>query len=78
VHCNEWRLWGFGPDKRATYEVRLEELHAGLNADFGESILVKERSDQHRFEIQRSARELDNSLADQSATQMKHTKQTKH
>jgi hypothetical protein len=60
------------------YEVRLEELRAGLNADFAELISVNERFDEHRFQDQRLTTDLDNSFADQATTQIKHTKQHKH
>lgn len=61
-----------------SYEVRLEELRANVNADFTELMSVKERFDQRRLESQRLATDLDNSFTDQATTQIKHTKQHKH
>jgi hypothetical protein len=61
-----------------SYEVRLEELRAAVNADFSELIYVKERFDQHKFQNQRLTTELDNSFAGHRSTQTKHTKQNKH
>ena len=31
------------------YEVRLEEIRAGLNADFAEAMAARERADEFRF-----------------------------
>jgi len=31
------------------YAIRLEEIRAGLNADFAEAILARERADEFRF-----------------------------
>jgi hypothetical protein len=35
--------------------VRLEEIRAGLNADFAEAMAKREREDQERLERQRAA-----------------------
>lgn len=32
-----------------TYAIRLEEIRAGLNADFAEVMLARERADEFRF-----------------------------
>ena len=37
------------------YEVRLEEIRAGLNADFAETMATRERVDQWRLNRQRTA-----------------------
>lgn len=37
------------------YEVRLEEIRAGLNADFAEAIATRERADEIRLRRQRTA-----------------------
>ena len=39
------------------YAVRLEEIRAGLNADFAEMMLVRERADEFRFWYWRTAME---------------------
>ena len=36
------------------HEIRLEEIRAGLNADFTEAMLVRERADQWRLKRQRT------------------------
>lgn len=38
-----------------SYEVRLEEIRAGLNADFAEAIAKRERDEQERLRRQRTA-----------------------
>ncbi len=40
------------------YEVRLEEIRAGLNADFAEAMAKLERSDEIRLRRQRTAWEV--------------------
>ena len=37
------------------YEVRLEEIRAGLNADFAEAMATRERNDESRLSRQRTA-----------------------
>jgi hypothetical protein len=37
------------------YELRLEEIRAALNADFTEAMATRERSDQDRLAMQRTA-----------------------
>jgi hypothetical protein len=37
------------------YEVRLEEIRAGLNADFAEAMATHERNDESRLSRQRTA-----------------------
>jgi len=37
------------------YEVRLEEIRAGLNADFAETMGGRERADENRLRRQRTA-----------------------
>jgi hypothetical protein len=37
------------------YEVRLEEIRAGLNADFTEAMIARERGDEGRLNRQRAA-----------------------
>jgi hypothetical protein len=37
------------------YKVRLEEIRAGLNADFAEAMAARERGEQSRLRRQRSA-----------------------
>ncbi len=36
------------------YEVRLEEIRAGLNADFAKAMAARERSDETRLRLQRT------------------------
>lgn len=43
------------------YEVRLEEIRAGFNADFAEAMASKERADESRFQTQRVAWEMKHS-----------------
>jgi hypothetical protein len=43
------------------HEIRLEEIRAGLNADFSAAMATRERDDQSRFERQRTAWEAANS-----------------
>ena len=38
-----------------SYEVRLEEIRVGLNADFAEAMATRERDDEIRLRRQRSA-----------------------
>lgn len=42
------------------YEIRLEEIRAGLNADFAEAMLTQERTDETRLWRQRTAWEKKN------------------
>ena len=42
-------------EKRKAYEVRLEEIRAGLNADFAEVSARLERADESRLRTQRTA-----------------------
>src|SRR5713101_2301131 len=37
------------------YEVRLEEIRAGLNADFTQAMTIRERADETRLRLQRTA-----------------------
>jgi hypothetical protein len=39
------------------YAIRLEEIRAGLNADFAEAMAVRERADEFRFYTWRTAME---------------------
>jgi len=39
------------------YAIRLEEIRAGLNADFAEAMAVRERGDEFRFYTWRTAME---------------------
>jgi hypothetical protein len=43
------------------YEIRLEEIRAGLNADFTQAMAVRERADETRLRLQRTAWERKNS-----------------
>ena len=43
------------------HEIRLEEIRAGLNADFSAAMATRERDDQSRFKRQRTAWEPANS-----------------
>jgi hypothetical protein len=43
------------------HEIRLEEIRAGLNADFSAAMATRERDDQSRFKRQRTAWEAENS-----------------
>ena len=43
------------------HEIRLEEIRAGLNADFSAAMTSRERDDQSRFKRQRAAWEPANS-----------------
>ena len=49
------------------YEVRLEEIRAGLNADFAEAIAERERNDEIRLCRQRSAWEAKKNPSDGSS-----------
>ena len=40
--------------KLKAYEVRLEEIRAGLNADFAEAMVTRERADQWRLKRQQT------------------------
>jgi hypothetical protein len=42
------------------HEIRLEEIRAGLNADFSAAMATRERDDQSRFKRQRTAWEAAN------------------
>jgi len=48
------------------YEVRLEEIRAGLNADFAEAMAARERGEETRLRRHRSAWEKDNANGDRS------------
>lgn len=39
------------------YAIRLEEVRAGLNADFAEAMAARERADEFRFDTWRTALE---------------------
>jgi hypothetical protein len=43
------------------YEVRLEEIRAGLNTDFTKAMAIRERADETRLRLHRNARERKNS-----------------
>jgi hypothetical protein len=43
------------------YEVRLEEIRAGLNADFAQAMAAHERSDEDRLRVQRTTWEMQQS-----------------
>jgi hypothetical protein len=45
----------FSRKEMKAHEVRLEEIRAGLNADFAEAMAKREREDQERLERQRAA-----------------------
>jgi hypothetical protein len=45
----------FSTKEMKAHEVRLEEIRAGLNADFAEAMAKREREDQERLERQRTA-----------------------
>jgi len=47
------------------YEVRLEEIRAGLNADFAEAMATRERNDESRLCRQRTAWESKNPQGEQ-------------
>jgi type II secretory pathway component PulJ len=44
-----------------TYEVRLEEIRAGLDADFTQALGIRERADETRPRLERIAWERKNS-----------------
>jgi hypothetical protein len=46
------------------YEVWLEEIRAGLNADFTQAMAIRERADETRLRLQRTAWERKNSSGD--------------
>jgi len=48
------------------YEVRLEEIRAGLNADFAQTMAARERSDEDRLRMQRTTWETQSSPDPQS------------
>ena len=48
------------------YEVRLEEIRAGLNADFAEVMATRERADEGRHRARRMAQEKKLSDGDQN------------
>ncbi len=56
-----------GKQERKAYEVRLEEIRAGLNADFAEAIAERERNDETRLRRQRSAWEAKKNPSDGSS-----------
>ncbi len=43
------------------YEVRLEEIRAGFNADFTQAMAIRDRADETRLRLQRTAWERKNS-----------------
>lgn len=45
----------FSKERVKTFELRLEEIRAGLNADFAEAAAKRERADEERFFRQRTA-----------------------
>jgi len=51
------------------YEVRLEEIRTGLNADFAEVTAARERSDESRLCQQRNAWEKKTSDGEQNGSQ---------
>ncbi len=53
--------------ERKAYEVRLEEIRAGLNAHFAEAIAERERNDETRLRRQRSAWEAKKNPSDGSS-----------
>ena len=56
-----------GKQERKAYEVRLEEIRAGLNADFTEAIAKRERDDEIRLRRQRTAWEVKKTPNDSSS-----------
>ncbi len=50
-------LWVRPKQEMKAYEGRLEEIRAALNADFTEAMATRERSDQDRLTMQRTASE---------------------
>jgi len=56
-----------GKQERKAYEVRLEEIRAGLNADCAEAIAKRERDDEIRLRCQRTAWEVKKTLSDGSS-----------
>jgi len=48
------------------YEIRLEEIRAGLNADFAQAMAARERSDEDRLRMQRTTWETQSSPDPQS------------
>ena len=48
------------------YEVRVEEIRAGLNADFAQAMAARERSDEDRLRMQRTTWETQSSPDPQS------------
>jgi len=56
-----------GKQERKAYQVRLEEIRAGLNADFAEAIAKRERDDEIRLRCQRTAWEVKKTLSDGSS-----------
>jgi hypothetical protein len=53
-------------EKRKAYETRLEEIRAGLNADFAEAKATEERNDETRLRMQRTAWEARNANSQQN------------
>ena len=51
-------VWSFIPfDRSESYAIPLEEIRAGLNADFAEVMAARERADEFRFWSWRTAME---------------------
>jgi len=48
------------------YEIRLEEIRAGFNADFAQAMAARERSDEDRLRMQRTTWETQSSPDPQS------------
>ena len=55
-------IWG--KKELKAYETRLEEIRAKLNADFTEAMATRERSDESRLRMQRTAWEEQNADAE--------------
>jgi hypothetical protein len=52
--------------KMKTYGVRLEVIRAGLNADFTQAPAIRERADETRLRLQRTAWKRKNSSSEMS------------
>ena len=55
------------------YEVRLEEIRAGLHADFAQAMAVRERSDEHCLRMQRTTWEMQSSPGPQNQPRTRDT-----
>jgi hypothetical protein len=60
------------------YEVRLEEIRAGLNADFAEAVAKRERSKEGRLRSQRTAWEAKTPAPGQHDSGLSDTSDTYH